>query len=439
MLFLVYGLHKVEEKDHHLEDNKMRNKNHTQWIFLLFLICLFSFHAVYGSDWNFLTFNNNDDWEDWDWDDEWSDEERNTGDVHYNRVEGLYLGYRIKEDYFREHYPNRPFVFGKAGYSFGNKEFQYQIGIEKGFMDEFRLAFGGEYHRNIETPDRWIVPEDENWAAAFFFKEDYYDYYLTEGSSIYITQKITPVITWKAAYHVDDMESEKKTTNWSLFGGRNKFRKNPLMSEGEVKSIKGSIAFDTRNSKKRTTRGWFVSSEYEHAAEDFDGAYVFDQFILDARRYQPLGYGDGLDMRVRIGSGNGHLPWQRTFQLGGISTLRGYKFKELTGGPLVPGANRMFLAQVEYRMGTQDLPDELDMGILEHFNLILFSDLGWVDSVDPDWDLFEGFDTMDWKNLKNDIGIALANRTGNVRFELARRTDTSEKPFIFYFRVNRTF
>ena len=98
----------------------------------------------------------------------------------------------------------------------------------------------------------------------------------------------------------------------------------------------------------------------------------------------------------------------------------------------------MFLAQFEYRMGHQDLPDEIDLGILEHFNLILFTDLGWIGTVDPEDGLFKGFD-FGWSDLKNDVGIALANRSGNVRVELARRTDTSDKPFSFYFRINRPF
>lgn len=406
------------------------------WIAMFFFVLMGS---VYAGSWSFNRFESNSDWEDWDWDDDWDNNKSNDTEVRYNRVEGVYLGYALKRDFFRKRYPNRPFLFGESGYSFGNKEFQYQAGLEKGFMDDFRLAFGAEYHHQIETPDRWIIPQDENSLAAFLLKEDFYDYYLTEGYSFYITQNITPIMTWSASYHVDDMDSCKKTTNWALFGGRDKFRSNPYMSSGEIKSVKGEFTLDTRNSKTKTTHGWYAQAEYEQAGEDFKGDYDFKRFVFDIRRYQSLGYGDGLDVRIRLGSGNGNLPWQRTFQLGGISTMRGFKYKELSGGALVPGGNRMMLAQIEYRMGSQDLPDEIDMGLLEHFNLIVFSDFGWVESVDRDWDLFEGFDNLTFDNLKNDIGIALANRSGNVRFEIARRTDTAEKPFVFYFRINRAF
>ena len=99
----------------------------------------------------------------------------------------------------------------------------------------------------------------------------------------------------------------------------------------------------------------------------------------------------------------------------------------------------MVLAQLEYRMGNQDLPDELDMGILDYFNLILFADVGWVGNGGIGSGLFEGFEGLSLVNMKSDVGIALANRSGSVRFQIARRTDTSKKPFVFSFRINRPF
>ena len=161
---------------------------------------------------------------------------------------------------------------------------------------------------------------------------------------------------------------------------------------------------------------------------------------MDVRRYQPLGFGEGLDFRLRVGTVSGNsIPWHKSFHLGGLSSLRGFPYKAFPAGPMNPGGNRMLLAQLEYRMGTQDLPDELDWGLLEHFNLIIFADAGWVGIADHEADLFGGFDSMTWSKIKTDVGIALANRSGNVRIQIARRTDTNEKPYVFSFRINRPF
>jgi hypothetical protein len=400
-----------------------------------------------------MTSSSDDDWaDDWDeeWDKDWGDDwdndsndwvdgERTGVMVRYNRVEGLMAGMRIKKEYWRSRETHRPFIYGHWGYAFAAKEFQYMAGLEKGLFDEFRFGFGGEYHRMIDTPDRWIIPDEENSLAAVLLKEDFQDFYLREGGSGYIIQNINGAATFTAAYNVDEFRSVEKNTNWSLFGGKKQFRQNPAMDEGELHSLSLNFELDTRNSKRKTRQGWLVQLEGEHAGDDLRGDFTFDRVLLDLRRYQPLGYNDGLDFRIRAGSSWGHLPWQRSYQLGGLSTLRAFRFKKFPDGPDQAGGNRMVLAQLEYRLGNQDLPDEFDLGILEHFYIVLFADAGWVAHVDENMDWTEGFEDLDYHDFKNDVGLALTNRGGNVRFEIARRTDTSVKPFMFWFRLNRPF
>jgi len=149
--------------------------------------------------------------QDWDWDDDWDDDwgtgSRVTPSFRYNRVEGLYLGFRVKKEYWRRRYPGRPFLYGFAGYAFKLKEVEYRVGLEKGFFDEYRLAFGGEYHRMVDTPDRWIIPDMENSLAAFLIKEDFQDFYFREGGSGYVRQNFSRDITLSAAYHYDKLDT----------------------------------------------------------------------------------------------------------------------------------------------------------------------------------------------------------------------------------------
>ena len=386
-----------------------------------------NFNLNFDRDWN------------WDWDDDLGYGSRISGDVRYNRVDGLYLGFRLNRDYWRRRYPDRPFVYGLGGYSFNVKELQYQIGLEKGFFDDNRLALGGEYHRIIDTPDRWIIPDSENSLAAFFIKEDFHDFFLREGASGYINQNIGRTFSISAAYHYDKLDSLEKNTDWALFGSKKHFLENPPMDAGEIRSLVGRVVIDSRNSIKKTTRGWYIQLEAEHAGCDLGGNFEFDRLLVDFRRYQALGFDQGIDFRIRAGTSRGHLPWQRTFHLGGISTLRGFPYKAFPAGRMNPGGNRMILAQVEYRMGEGIWPDELGLGIFDLFNFIVFADAGWVYDAGPDSELFEGFKNLSWKRLKTDVGIAFANRSGSVRIEIARRTDTNKKPFSLYFRISRPF
>ncbi len=384
-----------------------------------------------------------DEWDDWDeeWDDVWDEGGGNriSAHVRYNRVEGLYLGARMKTDYWIYNRPNRPFLYGLAGYALNAKKFEYQIGLEMDFFDENRLTVGGEYHYLIDTPDRWVIADTENSLAAFFLKEDFHDFFMKEGGSGYISQNLDEAFTLSAGFYYNQYDSLKKNTNWSLFGGKKEFSENPTMHVGEIRSLLGRFTVDTRNSDELPTRGWYVQIEYEHAGDGMKSDFRFDRFVADIRRYQSLGYSDGFDFRLRVGSSKGSLPWQKSYHLGGLSTLRGFPYKAFPAGRMNPGGNRMILAQLEYRMGNQDLPEEIGLWLLEQFNVILFVDAGWVGYADPNQSIFKGFKHLTWSDFKSDVGIAFSNQSGSVRLEIARRTDTGYKPFTFLFRISRSF
>jgi len=378
---------------------------------------------------------------DWDWDDDdfFRDKRRSDFLFRYNRVEGLFLGASFNQDEAYRFHASNPFLYGSAGYAFSAEEFEYQLGFEKGFFREYRLGFGAEYHRLIDSPDCWRISELENTLAALLIREDYHDFYLREGWSVYITQNFTRDMRIKLGYHSEDYDSLERNAKWSFFGGNKKFPANPAMPAGEHKSLRGKLTFDTRNSKRNTTRGWYIGVDWEHAGDDLGGAFNYDRLLVDLRRYQPISFNEGFDLRICVGTSSGILPWQKSYHLGGLGTLRGYGYKEFPSGRFNHGANRMVLAQAEYRLGGQDLPDYLDWGLLELFNLILFADAGWVGSAGMHEGFTKGFEGFSWGELKSSVGLALANRSGSVRLQVARRTDRGNDPYTFSFRIHRPF
>ena len=382
-----------------------------------------------------------DDWDDSDWEDEdWEydlEEKQTQPLVRYNRVEGVTLGIQMNKEYGERKTPTRPIPFGSWAYAFAAKEFQYQIGMEKGFTNTNRLAIGGEYHRMIDTPDAWFLKSEENSVAAFLVKEDFHDFYFRDGWSAYLSQNLWKALTLTAGYQSEQCKTVEKNTNWSLFGG-DKFRENPVIDEGDLKSLFGKLDFDTRNSARNFRRGWHIQAEGEFTLDDFETDFPYDRVMIDIRRYQPMGFSDNVNFRVRAGSAKGTVPWQKSFYLGGIGTLRGYHHKEFPAGPMEFGGNRMLLAQLEYNVG-ESVMTEYITGGFPFFHLILFADGGWVGQADSGLGLHEGFDMLNKDNFKSDVGIALANQTGDFRVELAKRTDTGYKPYMFWFRFNRTF
>jgi len=363
------------------------------------------------------------DWERWD------DNHEEPFVLRYNRVDGLLLGPRLPRDYGYGRFLNFG-IYGFGGYGFASKEWQYQIGGEFYFRFFGRTTLGLEAHDMTTSEDEWIIPEDENSVAAFLIREDFRDYYQRRGFSAYASQKIGS-LKLTGAYRDADLLSLKKETNWSLFGGGKRFRNNPAIDEGRLVSTIAGLQFDTRNHSRRPHQGWLIDVQSEFSRPGDHSDFDFDRLIVDIRRYQPLNWGQNLDFRLRIGSSRGTLPAHYLFDLGGISTLRGFDLKSFTG-------NRMILANFEYRLDA-GRSSAHDIWFLEPFNLIFFVDSGLAWFADDLSAIDKSFDSLTWNKLKTDVGIALTDSDGRVRLNFARRTDVGGQGLAITLRLNRDF
>jgi len=361
------------------------------------------------------------------WEEYWEDSFK--AKIHYNRVDGLFLGGELPRIYNR--IPINIDFFGLGGYAFSSKRWHYQAGAEFYAGRDFRFILGGEAHNLTDTQDGWIIPEEENSIAAVLINEDFRDYYRRNGFSIFAGQHLGRSVKLLAEYRNDVHSSLPNETDWSLFVNKKRFRPNPAVDEGKMISYAGQFTFDTRDHQRHPDRGWLIAVAGETSRPEFDSEFDFERLLVEVRRYQPLGYGKNFDIRLRAGTGQGVLPQQYLFDLGGISTLRGYRFKEFTG-------DRMVLANVEYRMnsGASRLHD---IPIIKELNLILFADAGlaWFagDKTAPE----NSFDSLTWDRLKTDVGLALTDRDGQMRLNFAKRTDAGGKDLVVTFRLNREF
>lgn len=365
----------------------------------------------------------NYDWNGWD-----SDHEEPFV-LRYNRVDGLFLGPRLPHEYGYGRFLNFG-MYGFGGYGFASKEWQYQLGGEFYFSFLGRTTVGLEAHDLTASEDEWIIPEDENSLAAFLIREDFRDYYQRRGFSAYATQKVGS-LKLTGSYRDADILSLKKETNWSLFGGDKRFRNNPAIDEGRLVSTMASLQFDTRNHPRRPHQGWLIDLRSEVSRPSYNSDFDFDRLIVDIRRYQPVSWGQNLDFRLRIGSSRGDLPAHYLFDLGGISTLRGFDFKSFTG-------NRMILGNLEYRLDA-GRGRAHDIWFLGPFNLIFFVDSGLAWFGDDLSAFGKSFDFLTVDKLRTNVGIALTDSDGRVRLNFARRTDVGGQGLTITLRLNRDF
>jgi cytoskeletal protein CcmA (bactofilin family) len=364
----------------------------------------------------------------------WGDSNFDSNDflARYNRVEGLLLGFQKARHYWDEPRTKdlNVALYGHFGYAFQNKNVSYQLGLERWIFNASRFTIGGELHDMTDTQDEWIISSFENSLSAFFIRQDFQDFYRRVGASGYVMQNITPNFRALVGYRKERFYSMDKETDWSLFHPVKKFRPNPAVDEIKMKSIFASVGLDTRNDVKNPTQGWFINLEGEFARPDLNNDLVdFDRYILDVRRFQPLSFGESFDFRVRLGSSRGQLPVQYLYDLGGISTLRAYKFKEYQN------KNRLLIINAEYRIF-----DDIGAGLFNDINLIIFADAGSIwDAKETNTAFDDSFRQLTWADLKTDIGLGVGNPQGTVRVDFAKRMDTKDRPTVITFRIRRSF
>jgi len=360
--------------------------------------------------------------------------------LRYNRVEGMFLGLEVpKEVGGKLHFIN---IYGFGGYGFQQAKWQYKIGVNRWLFNQtdYRFELGGEIHDYISTRDQWLISPHENSLAAFFLHDDYMDFYRLKGFQLYMSQNFTVFLKAKLAYKFDAYISVEKKADWALFGGGKKFAENPSIDDGKMRSLYGELYLDTRDDPALPRRGWYVLLSAESSTKKLGSDFSFNQYIFELRRYQRLSRFERLDIRFKAGTATGHLPVQKTFEFGGLSTMRGFYYKEFRSNVRTFGYDRMLLLNLEYNISPRIL--NIGLPFFNDLRYILFFDAGnaWLRADYSDEDKWNaGFSHLGWDDIKSDFGIGIASWSGRVRFSVARRTDTGNAPYRFTFRLVKPF
>lgn len=348
--------------------------------------------------------------------------------LYYNRVDGFLFHFRYDVSQYRT-LGSGIAIKTILAYGTESKRIQYDLGFERGFLGKnFRFAPGFEIYDQTFSEDEWIISSGfENSLAAFFLHEDFMDFYRLQGYGGYLKQRFFKSLEFKAGYYEEQQSSLRRQTDWALFGPHKKFRKNPAIQDGSFRGIKGQLVLDTRDSRQAPERGWYIQALAEYFPSNFRSDYHYQRYIVDFRRYQPVSDGEILRFRLRLGDSRGDLPIQKWFDFGGISTLRGYRYKSFTG-------TRMALANFEYFLNWDEIDWKPDIPLLDAFNLILFADAGSA------WDHSEKeFADLGYRDFASDVGVALANSDGRIRLNFAKRTDRGFDAMQITFRLQQPF
>ena len=374
---------------------------------------------------------------------EWRDDEFKDFRFRYNRVEGAYLGWQVP----RQYEPNRFLThYGEVGRALGLEEWQYRGGAS--LYTYYRTpdayshlaSIGFEIYDLIDTQDGWLISEEENSLSAVLFHRDFMDFYRRFGLGVYSGHNVGGILQLTARYNRDQFEFRDRSVEWALMSNmfaRQHFRPNPGIDEGVISSGRIDVQLDTRSSAHAPHQGWLINGLFERAGGILEGDYRFKRYLLDLRRYQPVGVGTRLDVRLRSGSAKGNLPSQYLYDLGGFSTIRGYPFKALTG-------DRMVLVNFEYWLDVEEHADTDVLGT--DAGLGLFFDAGAAWFADDSSDPFEGVDNLVTETrssdprLRRSFGFAVGEEDQDgFRVEFARPLDGPIQDWDVLARFSRSF
>lgn len=368
--------------------------------------------------------------------------------VHFNRVNGLFLGIREER---MQWYSYNSFLdiadlhpHGMIGYSFGQDEWQYEAGLERYFGFNNRILIGAELYSSTTTDDYWRVGLSETSVTSFFAGYDYLDYYKQTGWGAYVLARSIRYFEGGVSYNQNQFNSLDVSTDFRMFGRKNLYRPNPpveMVNGAAVDTLNvGSLTFSAAFNPKQililprftfTVTGLAEFADPDYGASD----YNYQKYTAELVSYLNIEPGAIIKYRFRAGSITGDAPLMKEFHLGGPGTLRAAPYKSLPA--VLDGGNKMLLSNAEIQFGSSDYWNNGWIDV-DDFYLSLFLDSGWTNNyTGPNTNALDGFSAFSVDQLEHSGGFGIG--TNSFRGEIAWDLNNTDRSPVFWIRFNPTF
>jgi hypothetical protein len=301
----------------------------------------------------------------------------------FNRVEGLPIVFGPVFDWRLQGTTRLRFdalgVFRTAGdLTHTRGDLGYLIRTELRAGESRPISLGFRAFDIIVPVEDWGLHSVEVGWAAFLFRRDYRDYYVSKGIAGGVTAHIEAPLSLSAELRRERQTSVLAQDPWSVFRNHQAWPSNPPVDDGHYTTIALGLSLDTRNDADNPTSGWYLRGTFERSSSrdvvpqagvpaslrdpiPTNDSYRFLRTWLDFRRYSRVSSAGRLNLRLLAGgwAGGDALPLQRRLSLGGPDPLPGYTFRqgrcgsEITdpafAGSRVAACDRVLLVQAEYR------------------------------------------------------------------------------------------
>lgn len=427
---------------------------------------------------------------------------------HHRRTKRSYFSVRVESNYNRVE--GLPVLFGpvfqtrsahpfrmdalavwksESGIRIAPDEMGYMVRAEQRFGPRDRFSIGATAHSLVEPIESSGFSHSEASLAAFLLHQDFRDYYGREGISAFARFDDEDArVSAAAEYRYENHSFVPVASPWTIKRNDSPWRPTPLVGEGRLHTVSGSLVLDGRNDAADPTDGWYLEararagvggdltiSEYRLpdpgpetvVSETRPSESTFRSGYLDFRRYARLGPDADIKIRgVLAGSLDGEpLPPQFQHALGGEGSMPGfpvfgldcgaranlYSVLRPEGETLVRrnayagyGCDRVALFQAEYRgtfsfdlgVGSDDWDDDWSwyplVDLTPSWSVFFDAGRGWSLS-EPGSPAFLGPDT----ETLMDVGLGLL--LGDVGLYWAWPLNGDERDVNFFLRIDHRF
>lgn len=284
----------------------------------------------------------------------------------YNRVAGFSLGMGLLDDLGDY---NEGFIRGY--YSFGLGEFIGRARLSTYFDKNRKTFLDISAFNDIQRRDEpFVVPDRSIGLLALMFKNDYGDYYRSNGVELATgigfgqlrfvrRERFDRMYKLRLFYRDEVHNSMENITNFSIFGGSNDFRWNPESIYGRNRSVGFELFLNYNREIRAGDLGLYFSYENsnpQYLKSDFDFQRFYSEAII---RFNPLPLWL-TNIRLSAGMNLGDTPAQKFFStetstsgLAASGVIRTMGVKEFYGdkfaslyfeqnfGELIPGLFRI--------------------------------------------------------------------------------------------------
>lgn len=305
---------------------------------------------------------------------------------HFNRVEGAYLGMGITNRSLLADTELR----AKFGRALDGHYWEQSYHATYTLNRRRRLRIGGGYHDLITHRPTIVSGANDNATLiSVAAKTDPFDYYLEKGFTASVHSKLLNHVDADIEYGDFLQFSTPNSTEYSLFRSDKTHRRNLEITDGKLRTLSGSIVYDSRPRMKIKGRDailpsipfTIVKAKLELSTHDvFDSDFSYRKYYVHLSRQQRT-FGSGFAIiSLYAGSTYGALPPQRHFTIDfGAGLTEGVGVIHTQGETNFVG-DRVAFATFEQDFGRQifmksGLPVIKDIPV----SLILHGGIFWTD------------------------------------------------------------